>query len=39
MHIVYNLVTQVLGGSIDVDSAPGGGVCIRMHFAAGAHGT
>lgn len=32
MHIVYNLVTQVLGGSIVVDSAPGRGAhfCIRF---------
>ena len=32
MHIVYNLVTQVLGGTIIVDSAPGEGLhlCIRF---------
>ncbi len=32
MHIVYNLVTQVLGGTIVVDSTPGSGfrLCIRF---------
>ena len=32
MHIVYNLVTQVLGGSIVVDSAPGNGIQVCMIF-------
>ena len=32
MHIVYNLVTQVLGGSIVVDSAPGKGFQACMIF-------
>jgi signal transduction histidine kinase len=32
MHIVYNLVSQVLGGSIVVDSAPGSGFQACMIF-------
>ena len=35
MHIVYNLVTQVLGGSIVVDSSPGEGFQACMIFAVG----
>nr|WP_315394837.1 ATP-binding protein [uncultured Duganella sp.] len=30
MHIVYNLVTAVLGGRISVSSAPGAGTAVRM---------
>jgi signal transduction histidine kinase len=30
MHLVYNLITQRLGGSIEVDSTPGLGVCFRI---------
>jgi len=32
MHIVYNLVSQALGGRIRVDSAPGDGVRIDILF-------
>ncbi|HQV73676.1 MAG TPA: HAMP domain-containing sensor histidine kinase, partial [Dokdonella sp.] len=32
MHIVYNLVTQVLGGTIVVDSAPGAGFRLSICF-------
>lgn len=32
MHIVYNLVTQVLGGTIVVDSAPGSGFRLSICF-------
>ena len=32
MHIVYNLVTQVLGGTIVVDTAPGAGIRISIRF-------
>lgn len=32
MHIVYNLVTQMLGGQISVNSAPGQGVEFRVTF-------
>lgn len=32
MHIVYNLVTQVLGGTIAVDSSPGKGVRLSIRF-------
>ena len=32
MHIVYNLVTQRLRGSIRCDSAPGEGVCFTVRF-------
>lgn len=35
MHIVYNLVTQVLGGTIVVNSAPGEGIRICIRFNAG----
>ncbi|MEZ5461691.1 two-component regulator propeller domain-containing protein [Dokdonella sp.] len=35
MHIVYNLVTQVLGGTIVVNSAPGEGIRICIRFDAG----
>ena len=30
MHIVYNLTTGMLGGTVDLESPPGGGVCIRV---------
>ena len=30
MHIVYNIVTGVLGGRITIDSAPGIGTAVRM---------
>lgn len=30
MHLVYNLITQRLGGSITVQSSPNGGVCFRI---------
>jgi len=36
MHIVYNLVTQMLGGTIELDSAPGRGVVVMVRFPAGA---
>ncbi len=32
MHLVYNLVTQGLGGSITIDSAPGQGVEFNVMF-------
>ncbi|MDO9192087.1 MAG: HAMP domain-containing sensor histidine kinase, partial [Undibacterium sp.] len=32
MHIVYNLVTEVLGGSIDIVSLPGQGTRVTMRF-------
>jgi ligand-binding sensor domain-containing protein/signal transduction histidine kinase len=32
MHIVYNLVTQVMGGTIVVDSAPGAGFRLAIRF-------
>lgn len=32
MHIVYNLVTQVLGGTIVVDSTPGTGLRLSIRF-------
>lgn len=32
MHIVYNLVTQILGGTIMVSSAPGEGISICIQF-------
>jgi ligand-binding sensor domain-containing protein/signal transduction histidine kinase len=35
MHIVYNLVTQSLGGSIRVDSAPGQGIAVVIRLAGG----
>ena len=37
MHIVYNIVTQVLGGSIVVDSSPGNGVQVCMIFELTRH--
>ena len=30
MHLVYNLITQRLGGSITVQRSPSGGVCFRI---------
>jgi len=30
MHLVYNLITQRLGGRITVESSPGAGVCFRI---------
>ncbi len=36
MHIVYNLVTQVLRGSIDCESAPGRGARFHIRFNPGA---
>lgn len=30
MHIVYNLVTHLLGGRIELDSTPGQGTCYRL---------
>lgn len=35
MHIVYNLVTQVLGGTIVISSSPGEGIRICIRFNAG----
>ena len=35
MHIVYNLVTQVLGGGIDCTTAPGQGVRFLIRFPTG----
>ena len=32
MNVVYNLATRVLGGSIDCDSSPGGGVRFELEF-------
>ncbi|MBD8526366.1 sensor histidine kinase [Pseudomarimonas arenosa] len=32
LHIVFNLVTQLLGGSIELDSSPGNGVILSMRF-------
>ena len=32
LHIVYNIVTQQLGGSIDVESTPGSGTVFRIKF-------
>lgn len=34
MHIVWNLVTQVLQGSIQVESAPGAGTAFELRFPA-----
>ncbi|HSX59380.1 MAG TPA: two-component regulator propeller domain-containing protein [Tahibacter sp.] len=38
MHIVYNLVTQSLGGSIRVDSAAGQGIEVAIRFGGERHG-
>jgi len=38
MHIVYNLVTQVLKGSIACESAPGQGVRFSVEWPVGKHG-
>jgi PAS domain S-box-containing protein len=35
MHIVYNLVTQMLGGTVTCTSAPGEGVHFALRFAQG----
>ncbi|MBI2398264.1 MAG: PAS domain-containing protein [Xanthomonadales bacterium] len=35
MHIVYNLVTQMLGGTVTCDSAPGQGVRFLLRFPQG----
>lgn len=32
MHVVYNLVTQTLGGNIDCDSTPGEGVTFTIYM-------
>ncbi len=37
MHIVYNLVTQVLGGQITVASSPGKGAQFTVRFPSGTH--
>ena len=34
MHVVYNLVTKALGGTIVVDSAPGKGINLCIRFMA-----
>jgi chemotaxis protein histidine kinase CheA len=34
MHIVWNLATQVLQGSIQVESAPGHGTAFELKFPA-----
>lgn len=34
MHIVYNLVTRMLGGNIKVRSAPGQGMAVEIRFPA-----
>jgi signal transduction histidine kinase len=36
LHVVYNLVTQLLKGSIRVDSAPGAGVVFEIFLPPGA---
>lgn len=33
LHIVHNLVTQLLGGEIQIETAPGQGTRLRLHFA------
>lgn len=37
MHIVYNIVTQLLGGQIECRSALGGGACFMMRFPLALH--
>mgnify|MGYP002134307444 CR=1 FL=1 len=32
LHIVYNLVTRVLGGRLNVTSEPGHGTCFILHL-------
>ncbi|PIV32956.1 MAG: PAS domain-containing sensor histidine kinase, partial [Lysobacterales bacterium CG02_land_8_20_14_3_00_62_12] len=32
MHILFNLVTRLLGGSVQCESAPDQGVCFSMRF-------
>ncbi|MCG2586853.1 sensor histidine kinase [Massilia sp. TS11] len=32
MHIAYNICTQLLGGSIQVETAPGAGTCWRLQL-------
>jgi signal transduction histidine kinase len=32
LHIVYNLATQILGGSIECDSVPGQGTRFTLQF-------
>lgn len=32
MHIVYNIVTGVLGGHIDIQTAPGAGTAVRLRL-------
>lgn len=39
MHIVYNLVTQSLGGTIRVDSSAGQGIDVAIRFDGGRRGT
>ena len=34
MHIVWNLATQVLQGTIAVESAPGAGTAFELKFPA-----
>jgi signal transduction histidine kinase len=34
MHIVWNLATQVLHGTISVESAPGAGAIFELRFPA-----
>lgn len=37
LHIVYNLVTQMLGGQIELTSTPGHGVEVNVRFPAGVY--
>lgn len=37
MHIVFNLITQQLGGQIKVQSAPGEGTCFDIHIKSTEH--
>lgn len=32
LHVVFNLVTGALGGTIEAEEPPGGGVCFRIHI-------